>query len=178
MKNIFLFMLLLAFIHANGQEAGTDEFKPTLRGSIMMAYSHIPMAVEGERSVSIIPAWGLDLNYHFHKRWAVGIQGDIKLQNFKIEDEKEVLLERNFPFSVALVAYYKTLKHWGFFIGPGIEFEESENLFLIKGGVEYGFEISENFEIEVGLIYENRDEVYDGFTFGVAFNKRLWSKGD
>jgi len=72
--------------------------------------------------------------------------------------------------------HYHALRHWSFYLGPGYEFESHENLFLVKAGTEYSFEITEDFEIALNLIYENKEEVYDAWTFGIAFNKKLWEK--
>jgi hypothetical protein len=46
----------------------------------------------------------------------------------------------------------------------------------VRIGTEYSFEITENFEIALNFIYENKDEVFDALTFGIAFNKKLWEK--
>jgi len=85
-------------------------------------------------------------------------------------------LERSFPIAIAGVIHYHALRHWSFYVGPGYEFESHKNLFLVKGGTEYSFEITEDFEIALNLIYENKDGVYDAWTFGIAFNKKLWEK--
>lgn len=61
-------------------------------------------------------------------------------------------------------------------MGPGYEFERHENFYLGKAGTEYSFEITEEFEIALNLSYENKQEVYDAWTFGIAFNKVLWRK--
>lgn len=151
------------------------EFKPKLRGAIMMANSHIPKATEGGKSVHIIPTWGFDVDYFFHPRWSVAVQGDVKLQSFEVE-ENNVELERSYPFALVAALHYHALRHWSFYAGPGYELESHENLFLVRVGTEYSFEITENFEIALNLIYENKDEVYDAITFGIAFNKKLWEK--
>ena len=177
LKTLFLFLLLSMARQVMSQEEDhKKEHAPKIRVAIMMGNSHIPQATEGGKSVTIIPVWGLDLDYYFHRRWSIGLQADLKVQNFEVEEEGQVLLNRNFPLSIALVGHYHALRNWSFYIGPGIELEESKNLFLVKIGTEYSFEISEQFEIALNFIYENRDEVYDGFTFGVAFNKLLWKK--
>ncbi len=174
MKYIFILFSLLLTNEIRAQEVSGDTFEPQLRGAIVMANSHIPQAREGGKTVAVIPTWGFDFDYLFHKRWSVGLQSDIKLQSFEIEEKDQVVLARNFPVSLALMAHYRTMKAWSFFLGPGIEFEQSENLFIAKIGVEYSFEITEKFGIGLGLMYENRDEVYDGFTFGVSFGTLLW----
>jgi hypothetical protein len=157
------------------QEKQANEFKPKIRGAIMMANSHVPKATEGEKSVHVIPTWAFDVDYFFHPRWSVALQGDIKIQSFQVEDNN-VELDRTNPITFAGVIHYHALRHWSFFAGPGYEFEEHENLSLIKVGTEYSFEITENFEIALNLIYENKQEVYDAWTFGIAFNKKLWER--
>lgn len=120
---------------------------------------------------------GFDVDYYFHPRWSVAIQGDIKIQSFEVEDG-QALLERSNPFAIAGVIHYHALRHWSFYVGPGYEFESHKNLFLVKAGTEYSFEITEDFEIALNLIYANKEEIYDGWTFGVAFNRKLWKKKD
>jgi hypothetical protein len=85
-------------------------------------------------------------------------------------------LERINPVALAGVIHYHALRHWSFYVGPGVELEKSENLFLVRAGTEYSFEITEDFEIALNLLYENKDDVYDTWTFGIAFNKKLWQK--
>jgi len=108
----------------------------------MMANSHVPKRVDGDKKVAVIPTWGFDVDYFFHPRWSVAVQGDLKLHSFEIEHDG-VVLERNYPVSFAGVIHYHALRHWSFYAGPGYEFEKSENLFLVKIGTEYSFEISE-----------------------------------
>lgn len=88
----------------------------------------------------------------------------------------ETNLKRTYPFASAVCMHYHALHHWSFYAGPGYELEGHENLFLVRLGTEYSFEISENFEIALNLIYENKEEVYDTWTFGIAFNKVLLEK--
>jgi hypothetical protein len=176
MRKVFLFILLFFVAQfAVAQDTESNEHKSKIRGAIMIANSHVPHATEGGKEVVIIPTWGFDVDYFFHSRWSVAMQGDVKLQSFEVKDG-ETLLERTNPFAAALVIHYHTLRHWSFYAGPGYEFEGHENFFLVKAGTEYSFEITENFEIALNLFYENKEEVYDGWTFGIAFNKKLWEK--
>jgi len=178
-KSIDLLISMLLLLYAGvalAQENEKEEFKPKIRGAIMMANSHIPKAFEGDKKVTVIPTWGFDVDYFFHPRWSVALQGDIKLQSFAIEEENNTSLERSFPVALATVLHYHALRHWSFYIGPGYELESHENFFLVRAGTEYSFEITEDFEIALNLLYENKDEVYDTWTFGIAFNKKLWEK--
>jgi hypothetical protein len=173
-KRFFLLVAVFTAFFSIAQE--NDTKFPQLRGALVMAYSYIPQAYEGGKTVAIIPAWGLDLDYHFSRKWAIFIQNDVKLQSFEIEDEDEVVLERNFPFSIAVLGHYTPFSRLSFFAGPGIELEKNRNLWIFKIGVGYSFEISETFELGIGLIYENREELYDGLNFGVSFSYQLWEK--
>jgi hypothetical protein len=176
MKKLFVLMMIASAGRlVMAQETESEEFKPIIRGAVMMANSYAPHATEGGKEVIIIPTWGFDADYFFHPRWSVALQGDVKLQSFEIEEE-QTTLERSFPVSVTGVLHYHALHHWSFYVGPGYEFESHKNLFLVRAGTEYSFEITENFEIALNLIYENKEEVYDTWTFGIAFNKKLWQK--
>jgi hypothetical protein len=176
--SLLIFGLYLIRFSVLGQETENEEGEnhvPKIRGALMMANSHVPNAFEGDKRVAVIPAWGLDLDYFFHPRWSVAFQADMKLQSFEVEREG-AFLERSYPFSGAFVLHFHTKRHWSFYVGPGYEFEKSENLGFIRIGTEYGFEISEQFEIALNLAYENKQDVYNAWTFGIAFNKLLWEK--
>jgi hypothetical protein len=176
MKKRCLFLLMsLIVLMAKAQEKEEKPFKPKIRGAVMMANSHVPQATEGGKKVSVIPAWGFDVDYVFHRRWSVALQGDIKLQSFEVEDN-DVLLERTNPLAFSAVVHYHVLRNWSFYMGPGYEFEKHKDLYFFKTGTEYSFEISENFEIGLNLIYENKQDIYNSWTFGIAFNKKLWEK--
>lgn len=177
MKKTLLLLSILLIIGSTvfAQEEEFEPHKPKIRAAILMANSHVATSVNGERKSILIPTWGFDVDYFFHPRWSVALQGDVKVQSFEVEDEG-VLLERSFPATIAGVLHFHALRHWSFFAGPGYELEKNENLFLIKLGTEYSFEITEDFEIALNLAFENKEEVYDSWTFGVAFNKKIWEK--
>jgi outer membrane receptor for Fe3+-dicitrate len=177
MKKILLFILLAIVngVSCLAQENESDEHFPMVRGAVMMANSHVPQATEGGKKVAVVPTWGIDLDYFFNSRWSVDVQSDIKLQSFEVEDNNAILQRTN-PFSISTVVHYHFPKHWSFFAGPGYEFEKTKNLFIVKAGTEYSFEVSDTFEIGLNLIYENKQEVYDNYTFGITFNKKLWEK--
>jgi hypothetical protein len=135
-----------------------------------------PQAFEGDKKVAIIPTWGFDIDYRFNPKWAVYAQADLKMQSFEVEDKQDVILSRNYPISVAALAHFRPIPHWSVFVGPGREFESSKSLWIFKIGTEYAFEFSERFELGVLLMYENREELYDGWSLGVSYNFRLWHR--
>lgn len=175
MKSYRFLIALLFFATTVAAQDKSEEFHNQIRGAIMMANSHVPQAINGKYANSIIPAWGIDVDYSFHRHWTVAIQGDIKLQSFEVEDGN-ALLQRTNPVSLAGVIHYHFIPRWSLYAGPGYEFEKHENLFIMKIGTEYSFEINEAFEIALNLNYENKEGIYDSWTFGIAFNKKLWEK--
>ena len=170
-------LLLLSSVSQNGyaQEDTKPLFTPKVRGAVMMANTHIPKGFEGTFSGITVPTWGFDVDYFFHPHWSVALQGDIKLASFDVEEEN-IILVRSYPACLVPVIHFHALRHWSFYTGIGIELESHENLYLLRLGSEYSFEITEKFEIALNLMYENKQEVYDTWTFGIAFNTRLWQK--
>lgn len=175
-KLLFSLALVICFnFTSQAQEEASKVHQPKIRGAVMMANSHVPKSTNGDKKVAVIPTWGFDVDYFFHPRWSVALQGDIKLQSFEIEHEG-VILEKSYPVEFAGVIHYNALRHWSFYAGPGYEFEKTENLSLVRHVTEYSFESTEIFEIALNFAYENKQEVYDAWTFGIAYNKMLWEK--
>lgn len=172
---LLLSIFFTGYLQVLSRNPTNSDFQPKIRGAIMMANSHAPHAIEGGTNVYVIPTWGFDLDYFFHPRWSVALQGDLLLQSFEV-DENNAKIERSYPFSLSPVIHFHARRHWSFYGGPGYEFERHESLFLIKLGTEYSFEITESFEIALNIFYENKQEIYDSWTFGIAFNKKLWEK--
>lgn len=171
----FYFFSNLVWAQELEEETHEEEFSPQVRVALIMGNAHVPQALEGDKKVAVIPSWGFDVDYFFNPRWSVALQADIKLQSFEVENEG-ALLERSYPISFAPVLHYHFKRHWSLYAGPGWEYERNENLFFWKLGTEYSFEITEDFEIALNLSYENKQEIYDSWNFGIAFNKRLWVK--
>lgn len=144
------------------------------RVTIMMANAHIPQAIPatGEKTVFLVPTWGVDYDYWFSPRWAIGLHNDIMLQDFTIEEYGDGRsIDRYFPISVSVVALYKPFDKWIFTGGLGREFEKNESLYLFTAGVEYGIEMRNDWELNFNLIFENKWEAYDNWLFGVGFSK-------
>ena len=53
------------------------------------------------------------------------------------------------------------------------EFETHENYYVIRAGIELEFEISNNWDLSPGLIYDLKETIYDSWTIGVAIGKRF-----
>ena len=45
----------------------------------MKTNPHLPQRTNGNKKVAIIPIWGFVVDYFFHPKLSVALQGDIKL---------------------------------------------------------------------------------------------------
>ena len=179
---ILPFLFFLSYLTVSGQEnenSAKEETKGRHRLTLLMANSHVPSAseVDGDKKILLIPAWGLNYDYWFNEKWALGLHSEIFLQQFKIEEySNSTTIERSYPVAVSLVGLFKPTKHWTFLLGGGREFEEHESFYLVCLGTEYGIELPDNWEININLIYDNKIDAYDSWMFGVGFSKILGTR--
>ncbi len=77
-------------------------------------------------------------------------------------------------FTIAAVPFAYHTGHWKFYAAPGVEFSDDDNEteFLMRFGVEYGFEIGNNFELspQVDVDFVDGEVVtVIGLTLGYGF---------
>ena len=153
------------------------EHEEFYRHSITLAITHsfISQGVrDNDRDWLSAPSWGLNYNYHFNERWALGWHNDLIIEEFVVEDRRNDTedLERSFPFSTLLVGTIKTNKHWGFSLGGGAEWEKNENFGMVRFGVEYGIDVPQRkMEIIFAFNYDMLIEAYDSFNIGIGIGK-------
>jgi hypothetical protein len=183
MKTKFIFIAISIFLFiSKGQaqeveqvKAGEEAaFKPHHRITLMMANVHIPdiVAHDGGSKQFLLPAWGLDYDYWFAEKWAVGLHNNMVLQEFKVEEgESGEEVDVSYPLSVSLTGLFMPVRHLTLIAGVGREFEKTENLSLIEFGLEYGFELPDEWELSLNLKYEHKFEAYDSWLFGFGISK-------
>lgn len=193
MKSIFCLVFLLCFSLSflNAQhniekdhedekhEEGHEAFRKHHRISAMMAFSHIPSIVPGETAKQsvVVPTYGLNYDFWFHAKWAIGLHNDLILQQYKVErhhDEQEII--RSFPLAVKAVVLYQPIHELIFLAGYGKEFETKETLDVITIGVEYGIPIRNGWEANLNLLFDWNIDNYISWMFGVGFAKNLYHK--
>ncbi|MDH4090890.1 MAG: hypothetical protein OEV74_20400 [Cyclobacteriaceae bacterium] len=173
---LFLIGAFPLFAQEQVEQKGDDEGSYPHRLSIMMANSHIPAAddVNGKKTVFIVPTWGIDYDYWFGEKWAIGLHNDIVLQQYKIEErEGKDVIERSFPVGVCIVGLFKPWRKITLIAGVGKELERSESFNMVNFGVEYGIELPKHWELSVNLLYDSKLKVYDSWIFGVGFSRFL-----
>ena len=93
--------------------------------------------------------------------------------NYKIETNDDISLERNYPLIVSTVFLYHPGKGWNFLSGPGIEIEGCHNLFVLRAGMAYEFELSRNWDFSPELVFDLKDGLIGSFTWGIGVGKRF-----
>lgn len=160
-----------------GMEIPGDEpvFKSHHRITLMMANAHVPAIAEfnGNKKNFILPAWGLDYDYWFSHKWAIGLHNNVILQQFTIieEEDPRVDLEVSYPLTMSIVGLYMPIRNLTFIAGFGREFEKTENLSVLDFGLEYGFELPDEWELSLNLKYEDKLNAYDSWLFGFGISK-------
>ena len=172
---IVIFLCTLQFAHA--QEAEEEEsFTSFHRVTLALGHAHVPAGVKenGNKEWLILGAWGLDYDYWFHPKWAVGLHSDVTLENFEVEDsgdETDGVLERSYPFATTLVGVFKPGEHFSIVLGAGGEFAKEGSLFLIRGGLEYGWELPGEWELGISVTNDFKVNTYDSWMLGLGVSK-------
>lgn len=106
----------------------TEELKPH-RVAFFTGNTIVPDGSSKVSGALIVPTIGLEYQYFFTHRFAIGIHTDLELMPYVIENEERDLLQREYAVIVALVGVYELGKNWVIFGGPGREFESHESFY-------------------------------------------------
>jgi len=176
---IILFSGITAF--AQDQEP-KEAFKTSHQLGLTIGHEHAFSGRNdaGEKEVSILPFWGLDYNFCFSPKFAIGLHTDFIVESFKVEKNleggSEETVERTRPVAPAVMGFYKPCEHWSFGLGMGGEFAKEENYLLNRAAIEYGVEIRKGWEVAGSLQYDFRWSAYDTWTIGLGISKAFGKK--
>lgn len=106
-------------------------------------------------------ALGLSYEYRFHEKWGIGASVDALGQNTSRDS------------AVAVPVSYHLTERWRLFAGPGVEFADHGNEFLIRLGVGYEFRLSGKWtlapEFVADLVEGGKSLFIGGVAFGYEF---------
>ncbi|MGC3944697.1 MAG: hypothetical protein QM762_09270 [Chryseolinea sp.] len=178
-RNITLFMILFwscFSLFAQEYPHADDGPRKKHKLSLFMANAFVPAAegVSGQDKLFLVPAWGLNYDYWFHPKVAVGVHNDFILQQFKIEshdNNQEVV--RAFPVVISGVVSWHPIPHWIILVGAGQEIDKHEHYNVVQAGVEYEIELRKGWTLGINLAYDNKINAYDTWIFGVTFGKKF-----
>ncbi len=175
--SVFISMLLLtpAWVYSQHESEIHDEHHFQHHKLVLFTgYGLITGAINNEenKQVKVIPVMGLDYEYWFNHKIGLGLQNDLELASYSIEDEHQEYLKRDYAFVSALVFMYEPLNGWVLFAGPGYEFEEHNNFALFKVGTEIAKSFKGGWSTGITIAYDIK-EVNSSLSFGVTVGKRL-----
>jgi hypothetical protein len=180
--SVTLFVLLCSFSSIIAQEesheqhatGGHEGMKGSQRLTLGLGHTHVSEGVkDGKREWLILPSWSLNYDYWLKDNLSIGLQTDLILETFIIEDHEKELIERSRPISLVPVVIYKPFKRWAFLGGVGGEFSKEQNLALTRLGVEYGIHLPKHWEIGAALVWDNKWNYYNSWGLAITVSK-IW----
>ncbi len=150
--------------------------KGSHRLTMGLGHTHVSRGkIDGDTKWLALASWSFNYDYWLSNKFAIGLQSDLILETFIIENNSNEFIERKYPFTLVPVAVYKTGKHFSLLGGVGMEFSEGHNLFLTRIGMEYGFHLPKNWEVGAALVWDGKWNYYN--SWGLAFTvSKIWSK--
>lgn len=170
-------LCLIAIILSNlaSAQSKNEPVEKVRKHSIALGLGHTQVYKgfeNGKDKWLALPSWALDYNYHVGEKWALSLQNEIIMSDFKVEsNSNEKVIERSTPFSSMLAVSYIPVEFLCVFVAAGGEFAKEENFALIRMGLESALEINERFEAIATLNYDQKIDGYDSFglTFGIGY---------
>lgn len=157
-------------MHAQNEDEGHVKHNHFV---VTMGNSLIPAIEEGGENMILIPTWGLSYEYLFTEHFGIGWKNELEFSNYVIEDDEGNEVEREYPLASSIILIYNPIKGLGFFAGPGIEFENGENYYLISLGVSYEWELPKYFDISPELSFELKNGHTGAISFGLSIGYRF-----
>ena len=170
-----LFLLVLSTSSLVAQDEGKNDKFKRHRVALFLGNAHVPAGNPdtGRNGAIIAATWGLDYEYWFHPKWAFGIYNDIELRTYVVNNGNIIDLEREYPFITSLVLVYVPWKTFSIYAGPALEIERNQNFYVTKIGMEYAFELPNNWDLAPGLSYDSKEGEYGTWSFGFSLGKKF-----
>ncbi|HBH05028.1 MAG TPA: hypothetical protein DDX92_00310 [Flavobacteriales bacterium] len=145
------------------------------RAAILVGYTLVPTIREAdndEQGLTFSATFGFDYEYWIRPRFGIALLNDIELNSYTILTNQGNLLERYFNLVSTPAVVYEFYPNWSLFVGGGIEFDEVENLPVIRLGTEFEVPIRNEWDVAFSMYYDYKKE-YSSITLGIVFGKRF-----
>jgi hypothetical protein len=158
-----------ATAHAEAGHETHHGLAGTHRLTAGLGHTHVSRGKDlgGDRQWLVLASSSLDYDYWLSDKWAVGLQNELVLEQFVIEDNAGEEVERNHPLLIVPVAIYKPFEHFSFMGGIGIEYTSDETLTATRLGVEYGTHLGPRWEVGAAVVWDAKWNYYD--SWGLSF---------
>ena len=182
--NITIILIVITFSFSNlnaqnnthevGKAAEHHGMKGSSRLTLGLGHTHVSEGkVDGHTEWLPMASWSLNFDYWLSNKWAIGLQNDLILEKFLIEDHEHEIIERKYPWAVVPVVIFKPGKHISFLGGVGAEFSSGHTITMTRLGMEYGWHLPNNCEIGAALVWDGKWNYYN--SWGLAFTiSKIW----
>jgi hypothetical protein len=170
----FLIISLLSFnIYAQVESENQESEESKNQITVVLGYTHIPSAFEeGKLNESVfVPTIGIDYFRELNEKWFIGAVLDLELGDYIVNFNREEL-ERESALIIGVLVGYEVAENLALMAGPAIEFEKNKNLFVIRAGTEYRFELENDWSILPSLNYDFKEE-YSSWSINVGVAKKF-----
>ena len=167
---IFLFGIIPALAQEQSEERDQEK-RHSL--AFVFGYTHIPEATKDGKieEAVFVPTIGLDYFYEFSEKWFVGGVFDMELGRYEVDYEDDEI-SREIAVILGALVGHEVLPGWAILSGPGLEFEKNKNLFILRLGTEYTFELRNDWELFPNFTYDFKKE-YSSYALGLGLKKRF-----
>ncbi|GAB2657310.1 hypothetical protein GCM10027036_08520 [Flavihumibacter cheonanensis] len=166
MRSQLIYVLLLYSCFAKAQQN---------RFTLGLGHTHVSQGkIDNDTKWLALASWSLNYDYWINSKWAIGLQNDIILESFVINNSKNKEIERNYPWAIVPVVLYKPGKHFSFLAGIGTETSHGHtSLWLTRLGIEYGYHLPKNWELGAACVWDNKWNNYNSWGLALTVSKIL-----
>ena len=163
-----------AAVAGHASAGSVHGMKGTSRLTLGLGHTHVSKGkVDGDTKWLALASWSFNYDYWLSDKLAIGLQNDLVLESFIIEDDKGEFIERKYPWAIVPVVIYKTGKHFSLLGGIGAEYSHGHTLALTRLGMEYGWHLPQNWEVGIAAVWDGKWNYYN--SWGLAFTvSKLW----
>lgn len=153
----------------------SHSLKSNHRISLGLGHTSISQGeVDGETEWLSMPSWSLNYDYWISNKFAIGLQNDIVIESYKVEEHDSETLERNYPVSIIPVIIYKPIEQLGIVGGVGTEIAGGHGITLTRIGIEPGFHLPGNWEAGGSLVWDAKWDHYNSWAITFIISKLLY----
>ena len=137
--------------------------------SVFFGSTHIPKgAQDGSGVTLIIPNIGVNYEYWFTEHFALGSYNNIAAVDYHIDSDNYEDIHKVYPVILSAVAIFRPWKNLNLFIGPGVEIDKNNVVFVGRLGVDYSIRVGRSgWFFSPRVIYDNLGTDYSAWTFGL-----------
>jgi hypothetical protein len=169
MKAFWVLFLLISTTSLFAQHQKEKEHRSN-RPHITFVIGHtfLPQNTVEGTSTFAIPSFGLDIEYFFSKKFGFGLHNDLELLNYKIKENNNSYINREYPLLVTADLLYKVNEEVIVFAGPGIEFEKERDLPVIRLGIEFLAHTGKHLTFSPIITYDHRIDAFNSLSVGIG----------